>query len=100
MTIKTTSIKLIYKGEVIKVRGTTDTTPTIIINSWKKLYPKHLFEQCTIETEDGKIYQYPGYYIPVVEQKIPTQVDKQENKKKVLKRRFGAIGNGSGTELK
>lgn len=65
MTIKTKTLSLVYKGKVIKQRGCTDNTPEYVIKQWRKLYPKHLFDQCQILTDEGKEYTYDSYYKPV-----------------------------------
>lgn len=58
MTVRTTTIKLIYKGEIIKQRTLSDKTESFVRKEWSKLYPKHLFDKCEIKVEDGKEYYY------------------------------------------
>lgn len=58
MIVRTTTVKLIYKGKTIKQIGTTDKSPEYVIKGWRKLYPKHLFSECEVIIEKGKEYNY------------------------------------------
>lgn len=89
MTIRTTSIKLVYKGEVIKFRDTTNATISRVISEWKKLYPAHLFAQCIIVEEGGKECKYGDDnefgHLATPKEKEPTTVEKTAARMEIIK---------------
>lgn len=53
------TINLIFKGEIIRHVSTKANKYRDTIRSWKALYPKHKWTECSLVYEDGTLYIEP-----------------------------------------